>query len=333
MPIRSGPVAYQRARISGEQLRDHVLLRSSSLYERLENLGPSGLRRADQFALRRLDVWRKRFSLEGREFLARRLSFDRISLDRVIDAFCEEPAVVAAECDWYPKFEAAIDGLANGSQCLVNEAATGLPFSEILQGLAVNAVRELSDDPNWVRLCDTAQKETIYLLLQRISAVLQWCLYADFDQSRRDSIGSSGVYTRFVDIAGSREWITSFFTRYAGAAKPLALRLAQWQCFMRELLSRFDNDKDALVLPQSPGQKRAIHGFDGFPSDSHDHGRFVTVIRVANDQRLVYKPTGAKPSEAWFKLLGIVGLEDFSSPKVLDKGVYSWHEFVGSYSA
>lgn len=330
MRVRSVSTANLASSASDEQLRKHIVLRSSSLYERLESLGSSKLRcSADESALHRLDAWRGRLSIEGRDLLARRLSFDQIGLGRVLEALCEEPVVVG-DCEWYWKFQSAIDGLATGLQCPVNEAASALPFFEILQGLAANAVRELSADSNWSRLCDTAQRDAVCLLLQRISVILQWCLYADFDQMRRDTADNSNVYARFVDAARGRKWINSFFTRYAGVARPLAIRLAQWQCYIRELLSRFDDDKEALALFRNSEKNHTIYGLEAFPSDPHNHGRFVAIIQLGNGQRLVYKPAEAQLSELWRKALEIVGFKDSPSPKALNRTDYSWHEFVGA---
>lgn len=315
----------------------YIARRSATLPECLAAAREHGLAQprseaAEAIIRHRMAAWARRLTREGRPYLADRLRSDDASLSLVAAAcspelpFAESPAPA-----WLVPFLAGVERLAAGEIDLAARAS-GTPFADILTAFVPDAEGLLlgeGDDiaRSWQGLPDAAKRSAREHLLNRLSAIAQWCLYSRFDPSRR-ATPTESAYERFVTAAP--EWAYEFFHTFAGLARPLGHVMTFWAQSTAEFLRRWADDRTEISRFLDAPHDIAISAFEAFPSDPHNHGRGVVVIVLSSGHRIVYKPTPGRLSSLWVDAVALTIGSATNEPVMLDKGEYAWHRYLPS---
>lgn len=286
---------------------------------------------AEAVARRRMEDWSRRLTLDGRSHLPDRLAAAKATLSSAVMACSPASHVSEATPAWLAPFSEGVNRLADG-QVDLSARAGGTPFADLLAPFVPGAESALAQhgqdvSAEWERLPDAARQALHAHLVRRLSAVSQWCLFARFD-AMRTAEPQPGSYDRFA--ATSQLWAYEFFNTYAGLARPLGMVMRHWAASTAELLRRWSQDRADICQLLGAPTDAAISDFEAFPSDPHNCGRGVVIIRLSSGQRIVYKPTSGRLSSLWGDAVALTIGQASTELDVLDKGDYSWHRYFAS---
>ncbi|MCP2314325.1 type 2 lanthipeptide synthetase LanM family protein [Kitasatospora paracochleata] len=272
---------------------------------RSETSGP------DASAVRRLDDWRQDHTGAGSGRLADRFA-DRFA-ERLADAgldesglyalLVESPAALAARVG-----EPAWAGYVH--EALAAAPAKGRParpgtdwsagFAAVLAPFTAVAVRRLTAAPAWVAAARTADPDAL-------RGCFATALAADLVRAARRTLvlelnvlrvtgsldGATGEerFADFVRQVSARPRLTVLTTEYPVLARLLAQTCLHAVDAWTELLTRYSEDRtalvDALFDGRDPGRLVEVEVGAG---DRHQRGRSVAVLRFADGRRAVHKP-------------------------------------------
>ncbi len=236
---------------------------------------------------------------------------------------CPEP-------EWAKWFAQGIENLACGR---IPDFDPTIPFDPLVGAFAVSAlacIRAFDSDGLWEAMSQTARETAERWLRLRLAKVLQWCLYDTFDRFRSARGALDGSYAAFLKLASSRDWTETFFTKYAGTARPVGSVIVSWSKSVLLILSRLHCDRHAIATELHAGPDVILEAFDGFPADVHGGGQSVAVLRLRNGRRLVYKPTDQSLGRLWINATrACFGTPDIESGPLLRDG-YGWWPFLPS---
>lgn len=285
-----------------------------------------GGEQAAAIARRRMQDWSRRLTRDGRSHLPDRLAAAKASLSSAVMACSPALHISEATPAWLAPYSAGVNRLADGHVDL-SARASGTPFADLLTPFIPGAEALLAQHgrdvtAEWERLPDAARQANRAHLVRRLSAVSQWCLFARFD-AMRAAEPQADCYDRFVET--SQLWGYEFFNTYAGLARPLGLVITHWAASTAEILRRWSHDRlDICRLLEAP-TNMTISDFEAFPSDPHNCGRGVVIVRLSSGQRIVYKPTSGRLSSLWSDAVAVTIGGASAESDVVDKGDYSWH--------
>jgi type 2 lantibiotic biosynthesis protein LanM len=313
----------------------HILCSSATFNERIAAAREYGFAQPHSEAARavvnyRMTAWARRLTRERRPHLAQRLRREEVSLSMAAAACSPElPLVEGPTPAWLPPVLSGVERLAAGEIDL-SARSGGTPFADILSAFLPDAEELLLAEgedvaDSWRRLPATARRSAHGQLLSRLSAVAQWCLYSRFDAARVNTPPHEG-YEEFV--ASAPQWACEFFNTFAGLARPLGHAMAFWAQNFAELLRRWTTDRQEISEFLGAREDVAIEIFEAFPSDPHNRGRTVVVIRLNSGQRIVYKPTPGRLSLLWHDAVALTIGTTTREQALLDKGEYAWHRYL-----
>jgi type 2 lantibiotic biosynthesis protein LanM len=309
-----------------------IVARSFTLPERLaavrrQHTGSRiGDEQADAVARRRMEDWSRRLTRDGRSHLSDRLASAKASLSSAVTACSPAFQIGEPAPAWLAPVVEGVERLADG-QVDLSARASGTPFADVLTPFVPGAKSALAQHGHdvlaeWKRLPDTGREALRAHLIRRLSAVSRWCLYSRFDAMRTAEL-QAACYDRFVET--SQLWAYGFFNTYAGLARPVGMVMTHWAACTAELLRRWSQDRLEICRFLGAPTDTTISDFEAFPSDPHNFGRGVVIVRLSSGQRIVYKPTSGRLSSLWADAVALTIGGASPEPDVLDRGDYSWH--------
>lgn len=154
---------------------------------------------------------------------------------------------------------------------------------------------------------------------------------------------TSRVHQRAIQaLAGNfspraRSWIDikplDIFAEFPGSLETAARLISVWAEAQGELLERVARDRDEISLRFFDKKRptRVTHIRAGL-SDPHERGRTVTLVQLANRDRVIYKPRPCDGELLWFEAQRWLNrnglLIPFRIPKILSRKNYAWMEFL-----
>lgn len=145
-----------------------------------------------------------------------------------------------------------------------------------------------------------------------------------------------GRYAQFVEILRSPETQGTLWAKYPVVVRFLVDRLENWVAMVLEFFERLVNDYDRLCqhgMVTRGAELRATFA----TGDAHNMGRAVIILREGDDAGVVYKPRSADIDLAFSSFVRLVNQSDARAdlqlPRVMERGSYSWHEFIAAQPA
>jgi type 2 lantibiotic biosynthesis protein LanM len=268
--------------------------------------------------------------VDGRDFLPRRLEADKISFSLAARACSPELDIVCPDESWIELFLAGIDRLASG-HVDVSARGSGIPFADLLTAFVEVADRRLCNSDGtgeWKHLSKAARESATERLLQRLSAVVQWCLYSRFELFRSHT-DAHDAYGAFSELASTVPWLGEFFTTYAGLVRPVGETILFWSEQFGELIARWRDDRASILTFLRAPSDATILSFDFSGADAHNKGRSVVILTLTSGHKVVYKPATNALSSLWQNALATAFGAGSSDAHVLVRSGYSWHRYVG----
>lgn len=140
-----------------------------------------------------------------------------------------------------------------------------------------------------------------------------------------------GAFQNFLkDTFYSKESFISFFEEYPVIARLLVMRTEFLKDYILDLLTNIDNDVMELKIKLNLS-KNLLTGVELSAGDSHEQGKFVTILEFNHTKKIVYKPKDLKIEEQLSDLLRWCcenGLLDIKLPKGVYKKGYTYNEFI-----
>jgi type 2 lantibiotic biosynthesis protein LanM len=283
----------------------------------------------------RMAAWARRLTRERHPHLAERLHREGVSLSVAAAACSPELALAEGPTPaWLPPVLSGVERLATGEVDYLSARSGGTPFADILSAFLPPAEDLLlveGDDvaDSWRRLPEAARRSAQEQLVSRLAAISQWCLYSRYDAARNATPHEG--YEGFVSSVP--QWACEFFNTFAGLARPLGHAITFWARNLAELLRRWTRDCQGISEFLGAREDLAIELFESFPSDPHNQGRTVVIIRLNSGQRIVYKPTPGQLSLLWQNAIALTIGPTTREPALLDKGEYAWHRHLHHHQA
>lgn len=136
------------------------------------------------------------------------------------------------------------------------------------------------------------------------------------------------LYDAFVAELGA-DGLHSVFRRYPVLARLLGTRLTQWVFATAELVTRLEQDWDAVAAMAGQSGAGSLSTVQGGLSDAHQDGRSVMILGFADGARLLYKPRDLRLDAAFsgfLDWLADAGGGRLRAPRVLTRDGYGWVE-------
>ncbi|NEV65102.1 type 2 lanthipeptide synthetase LanM [Thiorhodococcus minor] len=138
------------------------------------------------------------------------------------------------------------------------------------------------------------------------------------------------LYDAFVAELGA-DGLHGVFQRYPVLARLLWTRLTQWVAAAAELVTRLEQDWDAVVGMAGRSGAGSVARVQAGLSDAHHDGRSVMVLSFADGTRLLYKPRDLRLDAAFsgfLDWLADAGGGRLRAPRVLARDGYGWVEYL-----
>jgi type 2 lantibiotic biosynthesis protein LanM len=313
-----------------------------TLDERLNHCGPRypGLPSLDRpaTARRRFEEWRSQSPFHSDKCFECRLAFDDLdeasfyallgesesSLQR---RFPEIPTWLSriahafnAPAPFPPKRLPVVGPLVAQAHALLNEKAQKL------------AHEWPSLDLGWRSIVEQLVSAMISRIDERISrAVVLEMRVAVLNGSLTGENGSKRFQSFLERLRDPCESL-SFLQQYPVLARVLIGSIDDWTNAAEELLERLCIDWDLIHSTFWPGVNVGpLTNIEMGLGDLHRKGREVCVLHFGSGRRLVYKPRSLRIDGHFASLLSWLrekGAAELWTPKVLDRGIYGWSEFV-----
>lgn len=150
-------------------------------------------------------------------------------------------------------------------------------------------------------------------------------LFENFSRYKDEYNNSFSLYIEGVQILGWKPLYVQFpVTEFTFQKEKTKLKN-----FLNEIVNAFQEDKEELIknklIRDSP-----IKDIEVGAGDTHK-GKATAIISLENGQKLIYKPTEAKISSAYYQFMDWLGksypLGEYRY-KIINKETYHWQEFV-----
>ncbi|WP_182911377.1 type 2 lanthipeptide synthetase LanM [Actinomyces sp. 2119] len=191
----------------------------------------------------------------------------------------------------------------------------------------VTAITARQEDylDQWPQLTGTARKSLLRNLGSTVSTLSLRCLLAELSRER----DYRGLDER-MNIPDQR---LEFLTRYPVLARDLVTVIRGWRNQVSKMLTRLDDDTEALVAQGMLPQDSTPLGSVEFSGDRHDRGQSVAILQFEDGHRLVYKPRDCGSVVLYRDLLGLTrahvpGQTALYAPEVLNRSQYGWIEYI-----
>lgn len=210
--------------------------------------------------------------------------------------------------------------------------------AEAFDGLKL-LLRDLDDD---VRVATThvvhaalqsLPIETVSQAVTRLSV-----LEMHLSRQRGELTGADGGerYTQFVQILRTPETQGKLWAKYPVAVRFLVDRLANWVAMVLEFFERLIDDYDDLCEQDVISRGAELRATFA-TGDAHNQGRAVIILREGDEAGVVYKPRSADIDLAFSSFVRMINESDARAdiqlPRVVERGSYSWHEFIAAQPA
>ncbi len=330
----------------GFSVRRLLDARARTLDERLaaRSRGPSAPVPAEDTGV--LEFWARVFAGGDTDALARRLSWDGLTPDDVVEAVARTEG--DAEAPWADFLSEAlarageVGGDRRAGETLPELAAfrSEPPFAEVWIPF-VRAARARAGSMDDTLFSPAARRTLEGALLAELASLGGAVLFERFASARASSGGGEEVaesgegsrvfYDGFVDelLAGKLENLLAEFPVLARLSSSLS---TDWVAATSEIMSRLRADRSALadVLGAIPPVAAVSTGL----SDRHHGGRRVFILTFASGARVAYKPRPVGLEAEWNVFLAwlrAAGAPD--APPALcfiARDGYGWAEFAAS---
>lgn len=154
-------------------------------------------------------------------------------------------------------------------------------------------------------------------------------LFEIFKQYKDKYNNSFPHYLERIQIFGLRP----LYTQFPVTELTFQKEKTKLKNFLNEIVNAFQEDKDGLIKNELI-QDSPIKDVEVGAGDTHK-GKATAIILLENDQKLIYKPTDAKISSAYFEFMdwldGFYPLGAYGY-KIINKKEYHWQEFVPNKS-
>ncbi len=329
-----------------------VVERGAGMYERLsDSFEPVETRDAEEFRAHRIEEWKQVVAAGDEVRFQRRLTWDGLTstdLHRMLGP------VRLVDLDTLPMWatflaeitsEATMPAAAEASRecCNMQEP---IPFEDAIIVLVAAASSRLRTrcGKTLGRFALAAIAGLERALLRRLHMFFGDTLYLEYGIFRSKRVSSldllwmrtqgersNDIYQSFIEhlLEGG---LRDLCLEYPAMARLVATAIESWLDATADLILRLDDDSIEIASWLSPGEPLRVTSVEGLLSDSHHHGRWVSILTLSSGPRVVYKPRSVANEAAWFDLLEWLnrkGLpEPFVSLRVIERSSYGWMECI-----
>ena len=176
-------------------------------------------------------------------------------------------------------------------------------------------------------------ESSIRKLLHRLSQTASYCFGVHYDaylKQHKTLEGPEAFFTYCSDFYKGN--VFEYFEKYSVLSKALTLICLRWVKTIEKLIIRFESDRPALIDNKILAPDAGIIFelvIDG--GITHAHTGPTVIIHFENSRSLVYKTKSSVNEQFFDAIIGFLNeLEDFNLKPycTIDKGDYSWHEFI-----
>jgi len=303
----------------------------------------------------RLKEWKKVCSLGEEDIFDRRLVNDNIGKEELPCILGSNQLVEPGSIPfWTQRFEqilAWLDNLNYEDYCkeylkiTSEDEYSEIPFVHLLLPFTDLAINELKTNLNREIFSDLVLPAFRKQLLSIFSAYTAQTFHLEFQIFRStrqrpfgrilslaEGVYSVELYDEFVRGFYRGGW-TGFFREYAALAKLITIVLENWIRNTNELLTAIANDYSSLEYHYSPLKKigKAVLITSGI-SDSHSHGKRVSIISFESGFKIVFKPRNLNLECAFSNIIRQINatgrFPELIPLDVLNSGNYGWVGFI-----
>ena len=331
-----------------------IVERSAGMYDRLSHgfeAVPSP--DADEARARRLATWQEVVAAGDETRFQRRLEWDGLGPADVKRMLGEvrlvERIKVPAWADLLMELcrEATPEAAVHASRLCVNpqEPVAFEGATIVIVATASSLLRARCGKPLQYFL-DAAMAGLERALLRRLHLFVGETLYLEFSLWRSKHLSSLDLLWMQMNEEPSDEVYQSFLAHmldggfrelwleYPVLGRLVAVAVESWIDATAELAERFAADAAVLAGEWSPDVPLRVSAVEGLLSDSHHHGRTVSILTLGSGQRVVYKPRSVANEAAWFHVLEWLTERGFPHPfvslNIVDRATYGWMEFIAA---
>ncbi len=334
-----------------------IVLRAETLHERIEHKNALEKQELSNIAQARLQEWKEACALGEEEIFQRRLVNDDIMESELLQILSETTNIHSLTLpEWALKFDMILENLllvdyndikAEARILLQDEEFAKVPFPDLLLPFVNYGVNDLqtragkSMEIVGNNVVTLLKKQLLFILSSYTAQTfyLEFLVFRTQRQSSMERLISiskadpgTGLYDEFVCTLFQGGWM-EFFREYSVLAKMIAMTVEHWVSNTVILLSRLTTDIDKIkdhFSPQLPLGK--VETITGGLSDSHNHGKRVSILCFENGLKIVYKPKELALESAYSNLLDWINNSgEFPALKpleVLRGDDYGWVGFV-----